>query len=100
MGWGAIKDTGFLTRHAAVAEMLKNRSGLDATPAAEALTELSRLAAVGASRVCIAKFNLQRLGQMLAGARVPRFLPIIPQGVAAEAEATRKSCRFAESRSG
>jgi len=88
VGWGAIKDTGFLTRHANVADMLKNRSGLDATPAAEALAELGRLLAVGASRVCIARFNLQRLGQMLAGARVPRFLPIIPQGLSAEAQST------------
>lgn len=86
VGWGAIKDTGFLTRNAAVADMLKNRSGLDATPAAEALDELGRLLAVDASRVCIAKFNLARLGQMLAGARVPRFLPIIPQGMAVEGE--------------
>jgi acyl carrier protein len=86
VGWGAIKDAGFLTRHTAVADMLKNRSGLDATPSAEALAELGRLTAVGASRVCVARFNLQRLGQMLAGARVPRFLPIIPQGMTADSQ--------------
>jgi len=86
VGWGAIKDTGFLTRHANVADMLKNRSGLDATPSSEALAELGRLLSVGAARVCVARFNLQRLGQMLASARVPRFLPIIPQGLNAEAQ--------------
>jgi acyl transferase domain-containing protein/acyl carrier protein len=88
VGWGAIKDAGFLTRNAAVAEMLKNRSGLDATPAAEALTELGRLAAVDATRVCIAKFNLQRLGQLVAGARIPRFAPIIPKGIATDGQST------------
>jgi acyl carrier protein len=36
----------------------------------------------------VARFNLQRLGQMLAGARVPRFLPIIPQGASAEAQSS------------
>jgi acyl transferase domain-containing protein/NADPH:quinone reductase-like Zn-dependent oxidoreductase/SAM-dependent methyltransferase/aryl carrier-like protein len=84
--WGAIKDAGFLTRHTAVADMLKNRSGLDATPASEALAELGRLLAASATRVCVGRFNFQRLGQMLSGARAPRFLPIIPQGLAQEAQ--------------
>jgi acyl transferase domain-containing protein/aryl carrier-like protein len=87
-GWGAIKDSGFLVRNTAVADMLKHRSGLDATPAAEALAELGRLTAAGAERVCIARYNLQRLGQMLAGARVPRFKPLIPKGLVTEGEAT------------
>ncbi len=84
VGWGAIKDAGFLTRNTAVADMLKNRSGLDATPAAEALVELGRLTAAGASRVCLARFNLERLGQLLSGAHIPRFVPIIPQGIATD----------------
>jgi acyl carrier protein len=83
VGWGAIKDAGFLTRHEAVAGMLKSRTGLDATPAHEALADLGRLLAVGATRASVARFDLQRLGQMLPGARVPRFLPIIPKGAAA-----------------
>ena len=87
VGWGAIKDAGFLTRNAAVAEMLKHRSGLDATPAADALDELGRLLAAGASRVCVARYNLQRLGAMLAGARIPRFVPLIPAGLTAESDA-------------
>jgi acyl carrier protein len=82
VGWGAIKDAGFLTRHEAVAGMLKTRTGLDATPADEALADLGRLLAVGAARVSVARFDLQRLGHMLPGARVPRFLPIIPKGAA------------------
>ena len=83
VGWGAIKDAGFLTRHEAVAGMLKARTGLDATPSHELLTELGRLLAVGATRVSVARFDLQKLAQMLPGARVPRFLPIVPKGAAA-----------------
>jgi phthiocerol/phenolphthiocerol synthesis type-I polyketide synthase C len=87
VGWGAIKDAGFLTRHQAVAGMLKTRTGLDATPAHEALADLGLLTAVGATRVSVARFDLQRLGQMLPGARVPRFLPIIPKGATAGMQA-------------
>ena len=87
IGWGAIKDAGFLTRHQAVAGMLKTRTGLDATPAHEALADLARLSAVGATRVSVGRFDLQRLSQMLPGARVPRFLPIIPKGAAASLQA-------------
>jgi acyl transferase domain-containing protein/NADPH:quinone reductase-like Zn-dependent oxidoreductase/SAM-dependent methyltransferase/acyl carrier protein len=86
VGWGAIADTGFLTRNTAVADMLKHRSGLDATPAADALAELGGLLAARATRVCVARYNLQRLGQMLAGARVPRFVPLIPAGMTAETD--------------
>jgi acyl carrier protein len=67
--------------------MLKSRTGLDATPANEALADLGRLAAVGATRVSVGRFDLQRLSQMLPGARVPRFLPIIPKGAAASLQA-------------
>jgi phthiocerol/phenolphthiocerol synthesis type-I polyketide synthase C len=87
VGWGAIKDAGFLTRHEAVAGMLKARTGLDATPARELLADLGRLLAVGATRVSVARFDLQKLAQMLPGARVPRFLPIVPKGGAAALEA-------------
>jgi len=90
ISWGAIKDAGFLTRHEAVAGILKTRTGLDATPAHEALADLGRLISVGATRVSVARFDLQRLSQMLPSARVPRFFPIIPKGAAASlhAEAT------------
>jgi NAD(P)-dependent dehydrogenase (short-subunit alcohol dehydrogenase family)/acyl carrier protein len=84
VGWGAIKDAGFLTRHQHVAEMLRTRTGLDATPANEALADLGRLSAAGATRVCAARFDLNRLGQVGPGATIPpRFLPIIPKGAAA-----------------
>jgi acyl carrier protein len=83
IGWGAIKDAGFLTRHTAVADMLRARTGLDATPSQAALEDLGRLNSVGATRVCVARFDLQRLGQMLPGVLVPRFFPIITQGAAA-----------------
>ena len=87
IGWGAIKDAGFLTRHQAVAGMLKSRTGLDATPAHEALADLGRLSSVGATRLSVGRFDLQRLSQMLPGARVPRFLPIVPKGTAAALQA-------------
>jgi acyl transferase domain-containing protein/acyl carrier protein len=86
VGWGAIKDAGFLTRNAAVAELLKSRSGMEATPAAEALAELGRLLASGASRVYVAKFNFDRLGQMFGGARAPRLAPICPQGLSGDGQ--------------
>ncbi len=84
VGWGAIKDAGFLTRHQNVAEMLRTRTGLDATPAHEALADLGRLSAADATRVCAARFDLHRLGKVGPGATIPpRFLPIIPKGAAA-----------------
>ena len=86
VGWGAIKDAGFLTRHTAVAGMLKSRTGMDATPSDEALADLGALCSVGAVRMNVARFDLVRLGQMLPGARVPRFLAVIPKGAAAAAQ--------------
>ena len=35
----------------------------------------------------VGRFDLQRLSQMLPGARVPRFLPIVPKGTAASLQA-------------
>ena len=83
IGWGAIKDAGFLTRHQAVAGMLKNRTGLDATPARDALADLGRLSVIGATRVSVGRFDLQKLSQLLPAARSSRFIPIIPKGAAA-----------------
>ncbi len=83
IGWGAIQDVGFLTRHENVRDMLKARTGLDATPAHDALADLGRVLAAGASRVSVARFDLQRLHQMLPAARVPRFLPIVPSDATA-----------------
>jgi acyl carrier protein len=87
VGWGAIADAGFLTRNAAVADMLKKRSGLEAMPVAEALADLGRLLAGGTERVCIARLNLPRLAQVLGGTRVPRFAPILPHDAGADGEA-------------
>lgn len=63
--------------------MLKNRTGLDATPAREALEDLGRVYSAGASRVSVGRFDLQRLHQMLPAARVPRFLSIVPSDASA-----------------
>ncbi len=78
IGWGAIRDAGFLTRHENVADMLKSRTGLEATPANEALADLGLALAAGSSRVSVARFDLQRLAQMLPAAQTPRFAPIVP----------------------
>ena len=78
VGWGAILDAGFLTRNEHVRDMLKSRSGLDATPANEALADLGRISAAGATRVSVARIDLQKLSQMLPAARAPRFAPILP----------------------
>lgn len=81
IGWGAIKDAGFLTRNAAVEEMLEQRAGMEATPVRLAMAEMAKLMASGACRVATAQFNLMRLGQNLVGARTPRFSQVIPQGM-------------------
>ncbi|KQT68982.1 MULTISPECIES: type I polyketide synthase [unclassified Aureimonas] len=81
VGWGAIKDAGFLTRNAAVEDMLEQRAGMSATPVRDALAELGRLMGSGACRVAAAQFNLMRLGQSLPGARSPRFSSLIPDSM-------------------
>lgn len=86
VGWGAIKDAGFLTRNAAVEEMLEQRAGMEATPSRIVLAELGRLMATGACAVAAAQFNLMRLGQSLPGARTKRFSSLIPEGMAALAQ--------------
>jgi NAD(P)-dependent dehydrogenase (short-subunit alcohol dehydrogenase family) len=85
VGFGAIKDAGFLTRNAAVEELLRTRTGMDATPAAEALADLGRLLAAGATCVTVSQFNLARLGQSLSSTRAPRFRPLVPEGHSATA---------------
>ncbi len=86
VGWGAIKDAGFLTRNSQVEEMLEQRAGMEATPAAVILAELGRLMAAGATKVSAAQFNLMRLGQSLPGARTKRFSSLIPEGMAMAAQ--------------
>ncbi|WP_167858463.1 type I polyketide synthase [Methylobacterium nonmethylotrophicum] len=86
VGWGAIKDAGFLTRNRAVQDMLASRTGMEATPVRDAFQELESLLAAEACRVSAAQFNLMRLGQMLAGARTPRFSGLVPQGVSMTVE--------------
>ncbi len=81
VGWGAIKDAGFLTRNSQVEEMLEQRAGMEATPSAVILGELGRLMAAGACKVSAAQFNLMRLGQSLPGARTKRFSSLIPEGM-------------------
>lgn len=83
VGWGAIKDSGFLTRNAQVESLLEQRAGMEATPTKIILAELGRLMAAGAGVVSAAQFNLLRLGQSLPSARTPRFSELIPEGMAA-----------------
>jgi len=78
IGWGAIRDAGFLTRNENVVDMLKSRTGLEATPAQDALDDLDRVLSAGASRVSVARFDMQRLQQILPAAQTPRFAPIMP----------------------
>ncbi len=78
VGWGAIRDAGFLTRNEAVAGMLKNRSGMDATPADMALADLGTLLATGTARASLARFDMATLHKMMPAARAPRFAPMIP----------------------
>ncbi|MFK7874841.1 MAG: SDR family NAD(P)-dependent oxidoreductase [Paracoccaceae bacterium] len=87
VGWGAILDAGFLTRNENVREMLKSRTGLDATSADQALADLGRLSASGASRVSVARIDLSRLQQMLPTARSPRFEPILQNDATAALQA-------------
>ncbi|MCC5960637.1 MAG: SDR family NAD(P)-dependent oxidoreductase [Rhodobacteraceae bacterium] len=78
VGWGAILDAGFLTRHENVVNLLRNRSGMDAMPVQQALSDLGRVVATGAERVGIARFDMIKLHQMIASARAPRFAGMIP----------------------
>ncbi len=87
VGWGAILDAGFLTRHENVRDMLKSRTGLDATPADQALADLGRLCASGAKRASVARLDLSRLQQMLPAAGTPRFEPILPNDTSAALQA-------------
>ncbi len=86
VGWGAIKDAGFLTRHQEVAKILKTRSGLDAIPAKDALNTLGRLISLGATRVAAGLFDWQRVRHGLPSAVSPRFASMIPKGAMASAQ--------------
>ena len=79
IAWGAIKDVGVLTRNTTLDAQLQQRSGLAATPAHLALAELGRMLACGASVVSVAQFNVQRLTELLAAARAPRFTRLAPK---------------------
>jgi acyl transferase domain-containing protein/NADPH:quinone reductase-like Zn-dependent oxidoreductase/acyl carrier protein len=97
VGWGAIKDAGFLTRNAAVEEMLSQRAGMDATPVRDAMAAFGQMIASGSCRVAAAQFNLMRLGQSLAGARTPRFLPLLPEGMSMAADGAGSLAQALES---
>ncbi len=90
VGWGAIRDAGFLTRHENVIDLLRNRSGMDAMPALQALSDMGRLAAAGAARVGVARFDMVKLHQMLPTARSPRFAPMIPKDLLASMSGDEK----------
>ena len=83
VAWGAIKDVGILARHDGLEDLLQNRTGMSSTPSADALADLGRLMALGATRVSVAGFNIQRLGALLQGTRTPRFLPLASDSVVA-----------------
>lgn len=91
IAWGAIKDVGMLARNVGVEEMLQNRTRMGSIPAAEALKDLGRLVAVGATRASVAQFNLQRLGTLLPGTRTPRFLPMATESVVAQLSQTSET---------
>ncbi len=91
MAWGAIQDVGVLTRHAGVQALLQQRTGMAATPAAQALAELGAMLGAGAGVVSVAQFNLQRLAELLPAARSPRFATLAPQGGGDAAGAGRES---------
>jgi acyl carrier protein len=55
---------------------------MDATSSEDALRELGRLCSAGVTRMCVARFDLQRLGRILPGTLVPRFSPIITPAAA------------------
>jgi len=78
--WGSIKDVGVLTRLAHLDASVQQRAGIASVPADQALAELGRMLAARASVVSVAQFNVQRLGELLAATRTPRFSPLAPQG--------------------
>ena len=91
IAWGAIKDVGVLTRHSGLDVLVAQRSGIAATPADQALAELGQMLGAGAAVVSVAQFNVQRLGDLLAATRTPRFAALAPQGGLDSAGAVRQS---------
>ncbi|MFN3524619.1 MAG: SDR family NAD(P)-dependent oxidoreductase, partial [Paracoccus sp. (in: a-proteobacteria)] len=79
IGWGAINDTGYLTRNAAVAAQLAKMDGVGFLRVAELITELARALRTGTSHdYCLAPVNWSRLAPMLPALHTRMFGALVP----------------------
>ena len=87
IGWGAIGEVGYVARNAAVNDLLRNRSGIEAMSPQQLLAELDRLLAADATQVAVARVDWRRLGQILPVLAHPRMSLMLRADGKGEAEA-------------
>lgn len=88
VGWGAIRDTGYLTRHEDVRDALRARAGGTGLTADDALTALGALLESGSSCVAVTDFEWDALSRFLSSSGSPRFAPLARRSGTARASGT------------
>ena len=79
IGLGAIRDTGYLTRNAAVAAQLSKMDGVGFLRINEVIAELDRALSTGTDRGhCLAPVNWARLAPMLPALQTAVFGSLVP----------------------
>jgi acyl transferase domain-containing protein/NADPH:quinone reductase-like Zn-dependent oxidoreductase/acyl carrier protein len=76
VGWGAIRDTGYFTRHESVLDALRARAGGTNLRADDALRVLETLLDSGASGVAVSDFEWSALSRFLPSSGSARFAPL------------------------
>ncbi|WP_304615708.1 type I polyketide synthase [Paracoccus sp. (in: a-proteobacteria)] len=80
IGLGAIRDTGYLTRNAAVAAQLSKMDGVGFLRISEVIAELDRALSTGTERGhCLAPINWARLAPMLPALQTAAFGAVVPE---------------------
>lgn len=89
VGWGAIRDTGYLTRHEGVREALRARAGGTGLTADDAITALATLLETGSSGVAVTDFEWDALSRFLSSSGSRRFAPLARRTGTARAGGTK-----------
>lgn len=76
VGWGAIGETGYVTRNNLTAAM--TRLGLGSLAQYDALSELDSLLTGGVDAVAVGRFDWTRFAAMLPAINVARFARVLP----------------------
>ena len=71
--WGPLTEVGYLARNVEISELMRSRAGLEGISPRQALAELDRLLAAGATSACVAQLDWQRLAQLAPSATLPKF---------------------------